>query len=60
MLLARKDRTLDNVIPVLVEYKANIGDSTAAAADGAETSGDEAAEKREILTALIDYLRSID
>lgn len=62
MLLARKDRTLSNVIRVLVEYRDNIGDSAevAAAVEGAEAPVDEAAEKKEILTALIEYLKSID
>ena len=62
MLLARKDRTLDNVIRVLVEYRDNIGDSapTTGPAEGAEASVNEAAEKKEILTALIEYLRSLE
>lgn len=66
MLLARKDRSLDHVVRVLTEYRDNIGDDISAAAAEERGEGDEqaatpneAAEKRQILTALIEYMRSV-
>lgn len=64
MLLARKDRSLSDVIHVLVEYRDNIGDAAAAseepAVEGAEPVVDEGTEKKEILGHLIEYLKSVD
>lgn len=70
MLLARKDRSLDNVIRVLVEYRDNIGDATTTTGakeeekeggdDGTEQVVDQATEQREILGHLIEYLKSLD
>lgn len=63
MLLARKDRSLSDVIRVLVEYRDNIGDASAEepAAEGADAAPvDEGTEKKEILGHLIEYLKSVD
>lgn len=73
MLLARRDRSLSQVVDVLVEYRANIGDGedddeTALGSTSTrdEQSDDEAAEareqareQREILGHLIEYLKSV-
>lgn len=64
MLLDRKDKSLDDVIRVLVEYRNNIGDATADApevpeeGDGAPLA--EGDEQRAILGALIEYLVGLD
>ena len=66
MLLSRKDKSLDDVIRVLTEYRNNIGDTSdedapVASADeaggGPQAEGDE---QRAILGALIEYLISLD
>ncbi|ORY80665.1 Catenin-beta-like protein [Leucosporidium creatinivorum] len=64
MLLARKDRSLSDVIRVLAEYRDNIGDASEEPAvpvgEGAEMPVDEGTEKKEILGHLIEYLKSVD
>lgn len=57
MLLARKDRSLSDVMRVLIEYRENVGD-TAAEEEGEVVSDGE--EKREILANLLTYLQSVD
>ncbi|KAM0746568.1 DUF1716-domain-containing protein [Meredithblackwellia eburnea MCA 4105] len=60
MLLSRKDKSLDDVIRVLTEYRENIGDSSVEEEEGAEAPISESEEQRAILTALIDYLVGLD
>lgn len=57
MLLARKDRSLSDVMRVLIEYRENVGE-TATEEEGEVMS--EGEEKREILANLLTYLQSVD
>lgn len=59
MLLARRDRSLSDVMRVLIEYRENIGDTPVA--EGEEgTVINEGEEQRDILAHLLTYLQSID
>lgn len=63
MLLARRDRSIADVMKVLIEYHANIGDAaldeTIAGAEG-ETEMTEEEEQRHILDNLLTYLHGMD
>lgn len=59
MLLARRDRSLSDVMRVLIEYRENIGDTPVA--EGEEgTVINEGEEQRDILAHLLTYLQSVD
>lgn len=67
MLLGRVDASLNEVVQVLDEYGAHVGDALQGEEEGDEGEVDEeerrrreeADEKREILAALIEYLSSV-
>ncbi|SCV72575.1 BQ2448_4112 [Microbotryum intermedium] len=61
MMLARKDKSFDDVIRVLSEYRDNIGEGTSKNEEKEEGQEiDEAEEQREILRNLIEYLKSLE
>ncbi|KAL8277930.1 hypothetical protein RQP46_009749 [Phenoliferia psychrophenolica] len=69
MLLSRKDKSLDDVIRVLTEYRNNLGDTGDEAPPAVEEEGAdiqvgeplaEGDEQRVILEALIEYLVGLD
>ena len=67
MLLARRDKSLSNIIHVLTEYRENIGDPLVdePAPDEEEEKNEEeemgeVEEQKAILTHLITYLESLD
>lgn len=64
MLLERKDKSLVDVMRVLIEYRQNIGDddqpATAVVEEGEEKELTEVEEKQAILGQLILYLDSLD
>lgn len=64
MLLERRDKTLDDVARVLIEYHANVGEDVKgdgpAVEEGVEVPPSEGEEQRAILGALIEYLLGLE
>jgi hypothetical protein len=67
MLLARKDRSLSDVMKVLIEYHDNMGDLVPIEVEGAEQKKKEEGEvmteveeQRAILDHLLTYLNGLD
>lgn len=64
MLLARKDRSLSDVMKVLIEYHSNIGDLEEAdetkEEEGETKEMTEVEEQRMILDHLLNYLHGLD
>ncbi|KAK4701104.1 beta-catenin-like protein 1, partial [Phenoliferia sp. Uapishka_3] len=64
MLLDRKDKSLDDVVKVLIEYRNNIGDASGdapvIAEDDLNSPEAEGEERRAILGALIDYIVGLE
>lgn len=59
MLLTRKDKSLDDVMRVLIEYRENIGDTPLPEGAVEGQFVNEGEEQREILANLLTYVQSI-
>ncbi|SCZ92549.1 BZ3500_MvSof-1268-A1-R1_Chr5-2g07967 [Microbotryum saponariae] len=60
MMLARRNKSFDDIIRVLSEYRDNIGEGAAKTEEKEGSEIDEAEEQREILKNLIEYLKSLE